>query len=182
MVADYLVKSVSGVALHQRIVAMISIVEIVVVRRMIVIMDIKNNKMEATMKASEKLISVLCDQSGSVCITGSNEDNKILADAIGEVMLMEKESKKEKYFTVGILANTYQSMESKNISFMKDKIEKEFKGDGAVYLDFKADNMVYDIECDLIKLIKFNEGASVADTVAYFNSDNIIGIWEREIL
>ena len=41
------------------------------------------------MKTSEKLISVLCGPVGEVCISGSKEDNNIIAEAIREVILLE---------------------------------------------------------------------------------------------
>jgi hypothetical protein len=96
-------------------------------------------------------------------------------------------SKEQKYFTVGILANTHKSESSVPVAPLDgDKEWKKFEGDGAVYLDFKADNMVHDMDSDLIKLIKFVGGGpneeSGVETVAYFNKNNIIGIWDSDVL
>lgn len=40
-------------------------------------------------KTSEKLISVLCDPEGRVCIAGSREDKDILQECIEEVKKLE---------------------------------------------------------------------------------------------
>ena len=42
-------------------------------------------------KISDKLISVLCDPEGNVCINGSNEDRRLLQECISEVKDLEKE-------------------------------------------------------------------------------------------
>lgn len=41
-------------------------------------------------KTSDKLESILCDPDGKISITGSNEDKKILQEALKEVYLLEK--------------------------------------------------------------------------------------------
>jgi hypothetical protein len=42
------------------------------------------------METSEKLIAVLCDPEGEVCIDGSDEDRKMLQKAIEEVKELER--------------------------------------------------------------------------------------------
>ncbi len=42
------------------------------------------------MKTSEKLKSILCNPDGDVCCNGSNEDRRIIQEAILEVEQMEE--------------------------------------------------------------------------------------------
>jgi hypothetical protein len=42
------------------------------------------------MKTSEKFIALLCDPDNKVCILGSDEDKRILQEAIQEVVDLEK--------------------------------------------------------------------------------------------
>jgi len=69
---------------------------------------------ERLMRIKEKLMSVLCDPDGIVCIEGSKGDKKVIQDALAELDLLEKkyaielidsESGKHKGEYVGIAPN-----------------------------------------------------------------------------
>ncbi len=55
------------------------------------------------MKTSEKFEALLCNPDGAVCIHGSDEDRKILTEAIAEVRVMETENKLSQDGIQGIL-------------------------------------------------------------------------------
>lgn len=77
------------------------------------------------MKISEKLESVLCDPEGTVCITGSAKDKRILKEAITKVKLLERALSENK--ELFICANCEKVTDSVSPSRFKHHFRSDLK-------------------------------------------------------